>query len=126
MGQSRSRRVSNRTNMKTLFFVAAFVALALGAPEDMPKSGPNADAEADPWHGYYGSGYTPPYGIYGYYGKRSADAEPNADAAASPDAEADPWYGYYGYRPYGYGYYGKRSADAEPNADAAANRPYFY
>merc|ERR1712110_817695 len=40
-----------------------------------------------------------------YYGKRSADAEPTADA----DAEADPWlaYGYHGYghglyRPYGY------------------------
>merc|ERR1712154_665769 len=54
-----------------------------------------------------------------YYGKRSADAE--------PEAKADPYllyggyyghglgYGYgYGY-PYGhYGYYGKRSADAEP------------
>merc|ERR1711974_181150 len=38
----------------------------------------------------------------------SADAEPTADAAASPEAEADPWYGYYGYRPYGYGYYGYR------------------
>merc|ERR1711913_185881 len=40
-----------------------------------------------------------------YYGKRSAEAEPAADA----DAEADPWlaYGYHGYghglyRPYGY------------------------
>merc|ERR1711972_190884 len=53
------------------------------------------------------------------YGKRSADAEPEADA----------YYGYglgystlgYGYRSYGYpayGYYGKRSADAEPEADA--------
>merc|ERR1719284_1278000 len=59
---------------------------------------------------------------YGYYGKRSADAEPKADA--------DPYllyggyglgyaghYGYAGY-PYTYGYYGKRSADAEPKADA--------
>merc|ERR1712083_261127 len=58
-----------------------------------------------------------------YYGKRSADAEPKA--------EADPYllyggyyghglgYGYgYGY-PYGhYGYYGKRSAEAEPEAKA--------
>merc|ERR1712154_700031 len=58
-----------------------------------------------------------------YYGKRSADAE--------PEAKADPYllyggyyghglgYGYgYGY-PYGhYGYYGKRSADAEPEAKA--------
>merc|ERR1712211_103748 len=54
-----------------------------------------------------------------YYGKRSADAE----------AEADPYLlygGYYGHAygygyPYAYGhygYYGKRSADAEPKADA--------
>merc|ERR1711878_203063 len=56
----------------------------------------------------------------GHYGKRSADAEPEADA--------DAYYGVYGYGlgyrgyygyPYGYGrrygyYYGKRSADAEP------------
>merc|ERR1712117_373768 len=58
------------------------------------------------------------------YGKRSADAEPEAEA------EADAYYGYYGYGgyglgyrgyygygygyPYRYGYYGKRSADAEP------------
>merc|ERR1711910_304701 len=56
-----------------------------------------------------------PYG-YRYYGKRSADAEPAAEAAANPEAEADPWYGYYGY-----GYYGKRAADAEPTADASAD-----
>merc|ERR1711862_680720 len=61
---------------------------------------------------------------YGYYGKRSADAEPKADA--------DPYLlyggyglgyaGHYGYAgcPYTYGYYGKRSADAEPKADADA------
>merc|ERR1711923_395221 len=66
-----------------------------------------------------------PYAAH-YYGKRSADAEPEADA--------DAYYGYYGYglRPYGYraygydygypyryGYYGKRSADAEAEADPA-------
>merc|ERR1711983_452450 len=47
---------------------------------------------------YYGLGYA------GYHlGKRSADAEPEADAAYL-----------------GYGYpFGKRSADAEPPADAA-------
>merc|ERR1719334_1890601 len=69
-------------------------------------------------YGYRSYGYP----AYGYYGKRSADAEPEADA----------YYGYglgystlgYGYRSYGYGYpsaygyYGKRSADAEPKADA--------
>merc|ERR1712006_39983 len=109
---------SNRTSMKTLFFVAALMAMALGAPQEA-QSGPNPDAEANPdaWYGYYGyggykgyyGGYYRPYG-YGYYGKRSADAEPTAEAAANPEAEADPWYGYYGYahRPYGYGYYGYR------------------
>merc|ERR1712203_393619 len=68
--------------------------------------------------GYHG------YPHVGYYGKRSADAEPEADA----------YYGYYGYgyrgyrgyygSPYGYryGYYGKRSADAEPAVLAGASR----
>merc|ERR1712209_114088 len=84
-----------------------------------------ADPEADPWllysgyHGYAYGHYAPftysyaphvyshAYSYYGlphayYYGKRSADAEPEADA----NADADAWYGYYGYRPYGYaGYY---------------------
>merc|ERR1719479_626146 len=72
--------------------------------------------------GYYGHPH------FGYYGKRSADAEPEADA--------DAYYGYYGYGlgyrgyrgyygyPYGYryGYYGKRSADAEPAVIAGASR----
>merc|ERR1711913_212191 len=70
--------------------------------------------------GYHGLGH------FGYYGKRSADAEPEADA--------DAYYGYYGYGyrgyrgyygyPYGYGYryYGKRSADAEPAVLAGASR----
>merc|ERR1712173_444627 len=46
----------------------------------------------------YGYGYPYAYGHYGYYGKRSADAEPKADA--------DPYLlygGYYGHA-YGYGY----------------------
>merc|ERR1712115_580201 len=60
---------------------------------------------------------------FGYYGKRSADAE--------PEAEADAYYGYYGYaRPYAYGYaygyYDKRSADAEPAAEADADALYGY
>merc|ERR1711992_339544 len=74
-----------------------------------------------------------------HYGKRSAEAE--------ADAEADAFYGYTGYtgayhpavygygsRVYGYGYpyagygyhYGKRSADAEPTADAEADAYYGY
>merc|ERR1712223_2090285 len=55
--------------------------------------------------GYYGHPH------FGYYGKRSADAEPEADA--------DAYYGYYGY---GYRYYGKRSADTEPAVLAGASR----
>merc|ERR1712203_523901 len=73
--------------------------------------------------GYHG------LGGFGYYGKRSADAEPEADA--------DAYYGYYGYggyryggyrgyygHPYAYGhrYYGNRSADAEPAVLAGASR----
>merc|ERR1711936_1217621 len=54
--------------------------------------------------GYHG------LGGFGYYGKRSADAEPEADA----------YYGYYGYG--GYRYYGKRSADAEPAVLAGGSR----
>merc|ERR1712165_327287 len=55
--------------------------------------------------GYYGYGHHLGYAGYyghhlGYYGKRSAEAEP----------EADPWLYYshagYGLHPYGYGYYG--------------------
>merc|ERR1712079_513502 len=74
--------------------------------------------------GHYGYGYARPYygGYAGWYGKRSAEAE--------PEAKADPWltygyglghhYGYAGY-PYTYRYYGKRSAEAEPEA-----KPYYY
>merc|ERR1712061_526365 len=69
--------------------------------------------------GYHGLGH------FGYYGKRSADAEPEADA--------DAYYGYYGYGgyrgyrgyygyPYGYRYYGRRSADAEPVVLDGASR----
>merc|ERR1712109_206044 len=64
-------------------------------------------AKADPWYTYGAyAGYPYAYsGLYhgyagypyAYYGKRSADAEPEADA--------DAFYGYYGYaRPYAYGY----------------------
>merc|ERR1712184_80398 len=131
-------------NMK-FFAVLALAAVAFAEPE--------ADANADPavLYGAYGYGlpYASVYGgyrtygaypgySYGYYGKRSADAEPEADAEANP-APLYGAYGYglpysgvyrsygaypYGYRtygsyPYSYGYYGKRSADAEPEADPA-------
>merc|ERR1719341_1028224 len=115
--------------MKSLLFVAAFLAMALAAPQEQAASGPNAEAEADPWYGYYGYGghwggyrgyYGRPYGYgyygnryghYGYYGKRSADEAAPAESGPNANAEADPWYGYYGYgyygyRPYGYSYWG--------------------
>merc|ERR1712055_801242 len=92
--------------------------LSMGEPEAEAKA--VADPKADPYllyGGYYGLGhhyggyYGYPY--YGYYGKRSAEAEPAP--AADANAEADPCYGYYG----------KRSADAEaapaPAADAKAD-----
>merc|ERR1712184_221494 len=139
-------------NMK-FFAVLALAAVAFAEPE--------ADAKADPAVLYGAYGYGLPYAsVYGgyrtygaypytyggaYYGKRSADAEPEAAA----DAEADPAllygaYGYglpyssvyrsygaypYGYRTYGaypYAYYGKRSADAEPEADAEADPALLY
>merc|ERR1719412_3514124 len=68
--------------------VVCFAALAAAEPEAKPE------AKADPWlaygYGYpyaYGAyrayGYGYPY-TYGYYGKRSADAEPEAKAEADP------------------------------------------
>merc|ERR1712027_132307 len=63
----------------------------------------------------YGYGYPSVYSGVHYYGKRSADAEPKA--------EADPYVlysglGYAGHYGYAGHCYGKRSADAEPKADA--------
>ena len=46
--------------------------------------------------------FRPYYYGHHHFGKRSADAEPEA----KPDAKADPWYYYSAYyRPYHYGYY---------------------
>merc|ERR1712109_288405 len=149
------------TMLKSIFFVAALVA-AVHA---------EADADADAYYstlGYHGLGYTNyglrsyaapyafgvrsygyagpyTYGAYRHFGKRSADAEPEAEA------EADAYYstlgyhglgyanyGFNGYRsyvapaytrsigyasPYAYNYgayrhFGKRSADADADADA--------
>merc|ERR1712111_213762 len=96
---------------------------------------PDANAEADPYyypgafgayHPYYYGGYAYgyPYSKYGfrYFGKRSAEAEPEANYAA---------YGYghpYGH-PYGHTYghsYGKRSADAEPAVYFGHNYAGYY
>merc|ERR1711936_1200420 len=75
----------------------------------------------------YGGYGAYPYS-YGYYGKRSAEADPallyGAYGYGLPYSGVYRSYGAYpyGYRTYGaypYAYYGKRSADAEPEADPA-------
>merc|ERR1712007_367144 len=87
-------------------------------------------------HPYAYGAYYRPYAGYHYLGKRSAEAEPKADAEADPALLYSTYgYGYpsvysglhhpyaYGayYRPYaGYHYLGKRSAEAEPEANADA------
>ena len=115
------------------------------------------EAEADAYYGAYGyglgyaglgyaglgygaygrgyAGYAAPYAYGAYYGKRSADAEPEADAYYGAYGYGGLAYAGLGYAGYGYGahglgyagyaapyaygaYYGKRSADAEPKADA--------
>merc|ERR1711937_653817 len=104
--------------MKSIFFVAALVAAALAEPE--------ADADAyystlgynglgysnygyngfrsyaAPAFGYrsYGHGYASPYnyGAYHHFGKRSAEAEPEADADAY-------YYSTLGYHGLGYSNY---------------------
>merc|ERR1712158_343974 len=120
-------------NMK-LIAVLALAAVAFAEPE--------ADPKADPWYtygGYTGYPYAGVYGgyrtygaypySYGLYGKRSAEAEPEAEAdpALLYGAYGYPYAGVYGgYRTYGaypYAYgnrfvYGKRSAEAEPEAEA--------
>jgi len=115
-----------------------------------------AIAEPEPWtvyggYGGYAAGYYPstygygvsrsygyPYSTYshGVYGKREAEAEPEAEADpqyltsyragyTAPVAYSNYGYGYpsayrYGLRNYGYSRfgYGKREAEAEPEADA--------
>merc|ERR1712142_693409 len=136
------------TNMK-MFVVLALAAMAMAEPEADPQllytagvhtpvtSINNVPVVNAVPHVYTTGAHAPTVGVVGstvyshptvYYGKRDAEAEPEADA----------YYGYYGYaRPYAYGYrsygysayrpyayttrwgYGKRSADAEAEADPA-------
>merc|ERR1712066_212419 len=153
------------TNMK-MFVVLALAAMAMAEPEADPQllytagvhtpvtSINNVPVVNAVPHVYTTGVHAPTVGVVGstvyshptvYYGKRDAEAEPEADAL----------YGYYGYRNYGYSTYspyayrpyaygawgyGKRSADAEPEADAlygvygygypsytyGAYRPYAY
>ena len=110
---------------------------------------PEAKPEAQFYRGYggYAAGYPTTYGYglrnYGYsaynrgfYGKREADAEPEAEAepylnygvghvgaySGGYAAGYPSTYGYglrnFGYSAYNRGFYGKREADAEPKAEA--------
>merc|ERR1712066_440928 len=143
-------------------FIAAACLVAATFAEPEAK----ADADAAVLYGAYGysglgyagyhglgyagyAGYPYAHGAYPYahgahyIGKRSADAEPEADAAVLYGAYGYGGLGYAGYHglgyrgyagypyaygayPYAYGahYIGKRSADAEPEADADA--AYLY
>merc|ERR1712226_671270 len=116
--------LSTQITMK-FALVVCFAALVACEPEAKPE------AAAEPWlaygYGYpgyayggyraYGYGaYAHPYAHHGYYGKRPADAEPEADPALL--------YGAYNYA-HAYAY-GKRSADAEPKAEAEADAYYGY
>merc|ERR1712012_1121058 len=133
------------TNMK-MFVVLALAAMAMAEPEADPQllytAGVHAPVtsinnvpvvNAVP-HVYTTGVHAPTVGVVGstvyshptvYYGKRDADAEPEADADAFYGV-----YGYSAYRPYAYSAYrpyafttrwgyGKRSADAEAEADPA-------
>merc|ERR1712212_1334574 len=122
-------RGRNTKMMKTIAIVL-LAAVAFAEPEAQPK------AEADPYllyggYGGYGYGHHLGYRGYGYggyglgyrtyYGKREAEAEPEAKAAADPYLLYRGYgygLGYHGYHGLGYQVYGKRSADAEPKADA--------
>merc|ERR1719471_180771 len=154
------------TNMK-MFVVLALAAMAMAEPEADPQllytagvhtpvtSINNVPVVNAVPHVYTTGVHAPTVGVVGstvcshptvYYGKRDAEAEPEADAYYGYYGYARPYaygyrsygypaygyYGVYGYPyaagyagyaygayPYAYGaYYGKRSADAEPEADA--------
>merc|ERR1712240_922408 len=131
------------TNMK-MFVVLALAAMAMAEPEADPQllytagvhtpvtSINNVPVVNAVPHVYTTGVHAPTVGVVGstvyshptvYYGKRDAEAEPEADAYYGYYGYARPYaYGYrsYGYPAYGYGYYGKRSADAEPEAEADA------
>merc|ERR1712126_657554 len=151
------------TNMM-MFVVLALAAMAMAEPEADPQllytagvhtpvtSINNVPVVNAVPHVYTTGVHAPTVGVVGstvyshptvYYGKRDAEAEPEADASygyygkrsadAEPEADADAFYGVYGYsayRPYAYSAYrpyayttrwgyGKRSADAEAEADPA-------
>ena len=132
------------TNMK-MFVVLALAAMAMAEPEADPQllytagvhtpvtSINNVPVVNAVPHVYTTGVHAPTVGVVGstvyshptvYYGKRDAEAEPEADAYYGYYGYARPYAYGLGYRSYGYGYpyayYGKRSADAEPEAKADA------
>merc|ERR1712113_1365764 len=108
--ESRSRRVGKRT-MKTLFFVAAFLALALGAPQEEAQSGPNPEAEATDHTDMATTamatdmattterGLLMPSQLLKLLPTLRLRLIPGMDTTAT--ATGHTGYGYYGYRPYG-------------------------
>merc|ERR1712106_953435 len=103
--------VSQRINMFKIALVVCFAAYAAAEAEAYAKADP-ALLYGGYGYGGYGLGYAglgysglgyagvPAYSGLGYYGKRSADAEPEAKADAAL------LYGGYGYGGYGLGYAG--------------------
>lgn len=94
-------------NISFQFILLSVIAVAMAAPGAVSEADPKADAQI--FYGYPYAYYTYPrsYVGYRYLGKRSADAEPEANA----NPEADPSYLYAGYRYgpayfYSGGYYG--------------------
>merc|ERR1712203_67402 len=86
---------SQQTSAMKIFFFALAALAAYAVADAVPNADANADADADAWYrsyyghhglGYYG-GYRGYYGLGYYgYGKRSADAQPDAQPAANADA----------------------------------------
>merc|ERR1712129_124613 len=94
----------SQPNMKVLLFVALAIAAVVAEPEADPKADADAASYYGGYYGHPGYGYGYGYGLghrgyyggyyglghrgyYGYghhYGKRSADAEPEAVAAPKP------------------------------------------
>merc|ERR1712123_252884 len=112
MGVEQSPLACNLKMMKTTIIALCLFA-AVAADADA-KADASADAHYQGAYGYggyglagyrgygyrnYGYGYPSAYSHGSYYGKRSADAEPTAEASA------DAHYGAYGYGAYGYGGY---------------------